>query len=474
MQKRFKHMAWHFPVLVSLWSGAILAIFLSDCWHIVQTTEENAMIEARSYLKKDRALRVWAASHGGVYVLVSSSTQPNPFLRGVPERDIRTPSGRLLTLMNPAYMIRQIMSEFEQDFKVRGHITSLRHYRQETAPDAWEKTALSAFENGTREVCAFTDIHGEPYLRIMRPLIAKEACLKCHASQGYKAGDIRGGVSLALPMAPFLDYRRREIVAHGLSFGIIWLLGGAGFWLIASKLGRLMNRHAAVEEELRTSQAQLKHLMSDFVRHQESERKAIALEIHEEIAQSLSAIKMSLEASLASHADMPGDESRALVAIIEQIKTDIDLIRRLTKRLSPIMLYDLGFNTAMATLCREISKDGVGKIKLDIGVSESAISGELKIAIYRVLEDMLTLEIEYCPASCRTVALNECDDKIVLSVQMLDPGGLCREKKSVWERKMTAAKNRAALFGGVLAVKYGQQHESIITVQWRLHDDAQA
>ncbi|MEJ2529466.1 MAG: histidine kinase, partial [Gammaproteobacteria bacterium] len=115
---------------MSIWSGAILAIFLSDSWHIVLTTVENAMFEARAYLKKDRALRVWAASHGGVYVLVSSSTQPNPFLRGVPERDIRTPSGRLLTLMNPAYMFRQIMSEFEQDFNVRGHITSLCHYRQ--------------------------------------------------------------------------------------------------------------------------------------------------------------------------------------------------------------------------------------------------------------------------------------------------------------------------------------------------------
>ena len=57
---------------------------------------------------KDQVYRRWAANHGGVYVPVSASTRPSPYLVDVPERDVTTPSGRKLTLMNPAWIIRQV------------------------------------------------------------------------------------------------------------------------------------------------------------------------------------------------------------------------------------------------------------------------------------------------------------------------------------------------------------------------------
>ena len=57
---------------------------------------------------KDTLYRRWNTQHGGVYVPVTEDTPPNPYLRDVPERDITTPSGRQLTLLNHAYMIRQV------------------------------------------------------------------------------------------------------------------------------------------------------------------------------------------------------------------------------------------------------------------------------------------------------------------------------------------------------------------------------
>jgi signal transduction histidine kinase len=471
MRTRTKQLAWHFWGLVFLWSGAILVLFIADGWHMGRTIKEIAMIEARAYLNKDRALRLWAASHGGVYVPVSADTPPNPYLRQVPERDLRTPQGRLLTLMNPAYMIRQVMSEFEQSYQVRGHITSLLYFRQETAPDAWEKTALAAFGNGKQEVHAFTDIHGEPYLRVMQPLITKASCLKCHGAQGYKVGDIRGGVSLALPMTPYLDRRRKEMAAHGISFGILWLLGGAGFWLAAAKLSHFMKKHDAAEEEREASHTQMKHLMADLVRHQESERKAIALEIHEEIAQSLSAIKMNLEAWLDTDARAPGCGSQVMLAIIERIKADIDLIRRLTKRLSPIMLDDLGIKTAMATLCREITEVcGGSAIDLKIDVDDAAIPGEMKIAIYRVLEDLLTRTTDGSGQGRRSVGLQVCDGNMLLTVQAAEAAAAGGADESERDRQVAAIKSRAAFFGGSMAVKAGPENGCTLIVRWPLDD----
>ena len=112
--------------------------------------------------------------HGGVYVPVTAETPPNPYLSHIHERDLKTPSGINLTLMNPAYMLRQTMDKYEMRYGIHGHITSLKHFRPETGPDEWEKYALKEFEKGVKEVFDFAEIDGEPYFRFMAPMIYQE------------------------------------------------------------------------------------------------------------------------------------------------------------------------------------------------------------------------------------------------------------------------------------------------------------
>jgi len=114
---------------------------------------------------------------------------------------------------------------------VRGHITSLNPLNPGNAPDPWEREALLAFSRGEEEVWAIDDssFAGSPHLRVMRRLVVEKECLKCHASQGYKAGDIRGGLSASVPLAPFyaaaVGHRRAIAGAHVL----VWLVGAAIF-----------------------------------------------------------------------------------------------------------------------------------------------------------------------------------------------------------------------------------------------------
>jgi len=68
-------------------------------------------------------------------------------------------------------------------------ITSMRPYGLKKPPDQWETTALLAFENNQTEVSSFEYINGQPYMCLMRPLIAEKGCLKCDSAQGYKEGD---------------------------------------------------------------------------------------------------------------------------------------------------------------------------------------------------------------------------------------------------------------------------------------------
>ncbi len=231
-----------FRVMRYVWAVRIVwtvIIVVLLAWNINQAhniTEEMALNEARANFNKDQAFRFWASTHGGVYVPSDDRTPPNPYLSHIPERDLETPSRKELTLMNPAYMVRQLNEQFADLFGVAGHITSLNPLRPENAPDAWERAALEAFEDGVMEVSEFTEINGEPYLRLMQPMVTQEGCLKCHGFQGYQVGDIRGGVGVAVPMTILLEREREAITTGAVSLGLLWVLVLGGTVLAPRRL----------------------------------------------------------------------------------------------------------------------------------------------------------------------------------------------------------------------------------------------
>jgi PAS domain S-box-containing protein len=188
-----------------------------------------ARSEAGISIDKDVLFRRWIALQGGVYVPPSDYTPPNPYL-DLPERDVVTTTGKVLTLINPAYATRQVHElEAANPSGLRGHITSLKPIRPENAADAWETRALHSFETGTREVAeALTPAEGPKVFRIMRPFITDTSCLKCHASQGYKVGDIRGGISTTVALAPFLSAAHRDDFRQCATHGVFLLLGLGG------------------------------------------------------------------------------------------------------------------------------------------------------------------------------------------------------------------------------------------------------
>lgn len=211
----------------------ILAVFTAawECSDNREFKTSNARAIARACIEKDIAFRHWAAGHGGIYVPVTDKTPPNPLLN-IPERDITTPSGRRLTLMNPAYMTRQIF-EIGQSLAIapQEHITSLKPIRPENAPDLWESRALTAFETGTAEFGEFQTSAGKPVYRYMHPLVTEKPCLKCHATQGYREGMIRGGISIVIPTAELDRSLLQSNVNHVAIIAAIWLMGLGGIWV---------------------------------------------------------------------------------------------------------------------------------------------------------------------------------------------------------------------------------------------------
>ena len=231
-----------------------------------------ALAEARAVIERDALYRRWGSSHGGVYVPATPQSPPNPYLSHVPERDILSPSGKHLTLVNPAYMTRQVneMSKEGSIFLGRAHITSLRPLRPENAPDPWENSALLAFENGSHEVSAVETMDGKPFMRLMRPFITEKPCLKCHASQGYTVGSVRGGISVSIPMQPLIDVSRGQIYGSLAFHGMIWLLGLGVARAGTRQLSQGARAQNQVENELHQQALQLEEEIAERQMTQEA------------------------------------------------------------------------------------------------------------------------------------------------------------------------------------------------------------
>lgn len=239
----------------------LVGLSLQQSWFLLQDgVLKIAMEEASDHLEGDLAYRSWATRHGGVYAPVTPATPPNPHLAGVPERDLTTPSGRQLTLLNPEYMERQVFEATSTPLGRHDHMTSLKPLRPQNAADPWEAKALRALETGQKEVGSVEQIEGRSYYRLMRPLVTEEGCLKCHGGQGYRVGDIRGGICTSTPLAPHRAVARAQFVPIAGGHGVVWALGLAALAVGYRQTQRRLAERRQAEEVLRQSEHRFRTL----------------------------------------------------------------------------------------------------------------------------------------------------------------------------------------------------------------------
>lgn len=225
-------------------------------------------------------LREWNTRHGSVYVPITEATQPNPDLQHE-KRDIVTTDNLHLTMVNPAFMTRQLAELAEQHNGVKYHLTSLMPLRAANRADSWEAETLRLFtETGLKERLAFIDHAPAPVHRYMAPLMVKPECMPCHAEQAYKVGDIRGGLSITMPADKLLaigrEQQRSMLLIHGAAFLVIAGLVHLVMWRTYQHLAHLAHLSGNQErliaertEALSGANAQLAHEVAVRKRNEE-------------------------------------------------------------------------------------------------------------------------------------------------------------------------------------------------------------
>jgi signal transduction histidine kinase/DNA-binding response OmpR family regulator len=229
-----------FPgVVLLLWTGLIIALF---SWFVMgeqQHIEQIALRQAKAFFSQVVTAREWNAMHGGVYVEVTDTVKPNPYLQGE-DRDILTVDGKMFTKINPAYMTRQLSEILSISSGVSFHITSLTPKRAANAADAWETAALRSFEKGAAEQFELLDRGSEhATYRYMAPLYATSSCMQCHGeAEQLPENTIRGGISVSIAANPLWALADANLDRMGLVFLVVGITGFVGFGYSAVQIIR--------------------------------------------------------------------------------------------------------------------------------------------------------------------------------------------------------------------------------------------
>jgi len=240
-------------LLLGAWTLLLASSLGWNVWSTYNGMNDLAAVQARAIADQDIIYRRWVSSLGGVYVSRSAGVLPNPYLSDNPLRDLKI-DGVELTLVNPEYMSRMV-DRFQQDsLGISIRMTSLDVINPQNTPDQWEVEALRSIYRDGKEVSSITGLGESTYLRAMFPLASEQWCQGCHpGSAEFSSGTISGGLSVRIPLAAYHRQAVEDILNHGITHLLIWLVGLAALQFGYSNL--LRADRARKLSELRTQRA---------------------------------------------------------------------------------------------------------------------------------------------------------------------------------------------------------------------------
>jgi signal transduction histidine kinase len=203
--------------------------------------------------------------------------------------------------------------------------------------------------------------------------------------------------------------------------------------------------------ERRSAEEELRNLSQRLVEVQESERRNIAQELHDEIGQLLTGLKLGLETSPL----MQDEAARKALAQPQNIVNELmGRVRELSLNLRPAMLDDLGLLHALLwSFERYTAQTGVRVVFNHYGIEGVRLAPKIEIAAYRIVQEALTNVARY--ADVREVKVIVTADAENLSLEVVDQGrGFLPEAAiaSGASSGLTGMRERARLLGGTLRI----------------------
>ncbi len=216
--------------------GVVVVVSYGITFYRTSTFQKELVLnqahnQARMLFRQILLTRQWVADHNGLFFFQAPGVEPNAFL---PDPTLMTDNGDTLVKRNPAMVTRELSEYADKAGFFQYRVTSLKPINKKNTPDEFERRSLKRFAE--EEVFEMSSIESGPkghVLRYIAPLIVEESCLECHAQQGYNIGDIRGGLSVSIPVErAYSSIHTNNRMLLGIAMATIFLVGAVLLYLI--------------------------------------------------------------------------------------------------------------------------------------------------------------------------------------------------------------------------------------------------
>lgn len=222
------------------------------------------------------------------------------------------------------------------------------------------------------------------------------------------------------------------------------------------------------EGELKNSLDQLQNIAQHIEKVRENERLAISRELHDDLGQALTAVKIDLAAIKRNVADMATilKINRASALVTDTIKT----VQRLTSQLRPQIIDDLGLETAIEWYTKEFEQRNNIKIILALNC-EAKFSADDSLILFRIMQEALTNVARYSEATTAKIMLGKSGKNINFSIS--DNGtGITEDKiNSNKSFGIIGMKERAAFLGGTLKIFREDERFTVVKLTFPFNKD---
>ncbi len=557
-----------------LWTLLVVFSLWTQREQLDRTAAALARIDAVANLRKDMAIRKWAAQVGGVYI--GENKAPNLESLSEQERLSATRStGETFKVVSltPIHILLAIQDISNKEYGARERLTSRQLRNPDNMPDEWEAGALKALEKGAEMMTeAVPRKGGHGLLRVMIPMRMDEECIECHRDTLVRVGGLRGGATISVDLNAYRTAQEpawRTIQYWHLG---IWLMGLAtigGFWFFSRRRaleqvqqeeerrenelafsamaegaiitdakgdilwvndafcriygymrdevigrnprilksgrhddafyrklwqqlttaghwrGELWNRRKTGEvfpeeisvqalrdpggrivryisifsditerkrneDELREYQSRLRDLAEFLQTVREEERSRIARELHDELGQSLTALRIDLNWLRGKCGGAGPQVGERLGASLGLVERTVDAVRRISEDLRPRMLDDLGLAAAVEHHVARFSERTGIAVDLAMNREEFDLDGRTATAIFRVVQEALTNIARHAGAHRATVRIDESDAIIRLVIE--DDGRGLEQNAGRKTFGLLGMRERIKMLGGELEI----------------------
>ncbi len=172
---------------------------------------------------------------------------------------------------------------------------------------------------------------------------------------------------------------------------------------------------------LQDSEKRLRSLSGALIHARESEQKRIALELHDELGQSLAALKLQIRIIEKARSGQNPEEGDAVLAGLHGLRgfinEIIENVRRLSKNLSPVIIDDLGLDSAIENLIQRFSEVYGISCTFDVKSLSSFFAVDTHLLIYRLLQEALRNSGKHSGASNVKLSFQVAPDSVTLTVE---------------------------------------------------------